>query len=758
MKPNHRKRRLLAGILATIAVAAAVVWFLIPLYRGNLNEYGASSKICDRHGRLMRVVLNRNDLLSDPIRQEQSGDWAVKALIAGEDKRFYRHGGVDMFAVCRAAWCNAISRRVVSGASTITMLVGKLTEPRPRNLWTKIVEASHARYLEKHLSKDEILEQYLNRAPFGANIVGIEAAAQRYFGKSAADLTLSEAALLVGLPQSPSRLRPDLHPERATNRRSYILEKMKVCGFITDEQFDQALAQEISIVRQPFPFLAPHFCDLVSGMHPHQPSIVTSLDLGLQFLAEKALRARLAELQDYDIRSGAIVVLDVKTGSVRAMVGSPDYKSGADSGQVNGAISRRSPGSALKPFVYAMAMDEGMCSPQTVVTDVPVNLAGYRPKNFSGDYRGPVSIRETLIQSLNIPALLYVQKIGLENVVRRLRDLGFSTLDQRADHYGLSIAMGTCEVTLLDLVNAYACLARKGVYRDASCLEQAVSGKEARLFSEEAAYMITDILSGEERASDADGHVADVRHPRVAWKTGTSSGNRDAWCIAYNPEYVVGVWIGNPAGKASKALVGCSAATPVALGIFRSLYPNNDAPWFERPRNLKSRSVCKTSGLVPNACCPVTVADDFIPSITISAECSVHRIIAEGGEGEDVCEIWPPDVAAFLKSRCLGTTQVIKEDCSGKTPITSQSCLQIMSPARNETFYLVEDMPLLKQEISLTAITDQADGKLYWFVDNKLYRTPEPGEYVSWPLRKGRHVIVCCDATGAGDSVEIIVE
>lgn len=299
---------------------------------------------------------------------------------------------------------------------------------------------------------------------------------------------------------------------------------------------------------------------------------------------------------------------------------------------------------------------------------------------------------------------------------------------------------------------AVIALAAKGILRSSLQVQSVSQGWPAIRSSRPS------VAKGEERASDADGHIADVRHPRVAWKTGTSAGNRDAWCIAYNPEYVVGVWIGNPAGKASTALVGCSVATPVALGIFRSLYPNNDAPWFERPRSLKSRPVCKTSGLVPNASCPVTVADDFIPGITISAECIVHRGIAKDGEGKEVCEIWPPGVADFLTSRGLRTTQVIKEDCSGKTPCASKSRLQIMSPGRNETFRLVEDMPPLKQEISLTATTNETDGKLYWFVDNELYRTSEADEYVSWPLRKGRHVIACCDATGTGDSVEIIVE
>ena len=236
------------------------------------------------------------------------------------------------------------------------------------------------------------------------------------------------------------------------------------------------------------------------------------------------------------------------------MAGSPDFANNRNSGQVNGAMSRRSPGSALKPFAYALALDQGLYSPETVVADVPVDLAGYRPENFNRKYSGPVTVKSALIQSLNIPALLCVRQVGLDNFVNNLRNLGLASIDKSPDHYGLGIVVGSCEVTLFELVNAYACLARLGIYSDPVMIESRHHGKELRLFSEAAAYMIAEILSGDERALDLSGHMADVDMPRVAWKTGTSAGNRDAWSIAYNPEYVVGVWIGNPDGRPSPSL------------------------------------------------------------------------------------------------------------------------------------------------------------------------------------------------------------
>ena len=759
MNTTHRKRLAVAAVLAWGAVMAFALWCLVPPYRGRLDEFSVATKILDHRGRVLRVVLDRNDALSDPIPLERSGDWAVSALVAAEDKRFFRHHGVDCLAVCRAAWRNAVRGRVVSGASTISMLVGKLTEPRPRTLWTKIVEASHARQIEKRFTKAQIVEQYLNRAPFGSNLVGLEAAARRYFGKSAADLTLAETALLVGLPQSPSRLRPDLHAGRAADRRNYVLARMRACGFITDAQFRDAVAQEVATARAPMPFRAPHFCDMVTGQYPHRAALTTSLDLDIQSAAEQALRSGLRNLRSGDVRGGAVVVLDVREGVVRAMVGSPDYSGRADCGQVNAVLARRSPGSALKPFVYAMAIDEGMCSPRTIVADIPVDFSGYRPRNFDRDFCGPVPVRDALVQSLNIPAFLYVQKLGLQSVVLRLRELGLSTLERPAEHYGLAIAVGTCEVTLLDLANAYACLARLGIYREVGCLEREAAGPGVRLFSAEAAYLVADMLSGDERALDAVGHIGDVSLPRIAWKTGTSSGQRDAWCIAYNPEYVVGVWIGNPAGRASPALIGAAAAAPVVHAMFRRFYPDGRAPWFERPPGLATREVCRISGQIPTACCADTVVEDYIAGLTSGSPCAVHRCepTGEGGAGAAPArEVWPPDVEAFLVARGLKAGRA--RDGAASAPVDAGIPVRIVTPAQGATFHLIADAPQFDQCIALRATAGETAPELHWFVDRQLYAQTRDGAPVLWPLRKGKHAIRCCDRAGRSAAVDIVVE
>lgn len=735
----------------------AVLRACIPRYEGDLDDYRASVRIFDRNGRLLRMTCGPDDTFCVPVFGAAKGAWLAPAVVAAEDKRFYRHDGVDRLALCRAMGQNLAAGRVVSGASTISTLVVKLTEPRPRTVWTKIVEAHHAGVLERSRTKEQILEQYLNRAPFGSNLRGIEAAAGRWFGKRAADLSLSEAALLVGLPQAPSALRPDRYPARARRRRDYVLDRMLACGFIADSEWRQARAAPAAVRPAANPFEAPHFCDLLLRRYGGRHVLRSTLDSRLQSVGETALRTRLREPGWAGIRGGAVVILDVESGAVRAMIGSPDFGDETKGGQVNGTMSRRSPGSALKPFVYALAMDLGLCTPGRVVADVPMSFPGYSPENFDRTYCGPVSAREALVHSLNIPALDYTQRVGQEAFVACLRRLGLSTLDQPAGHYGLGIVVGGCEVSLLELANAYGCLARGGVYRAARFLETEEAAPGARVFSAEAVYMITDMLGGDERVREAIGHTADTRAPRVAWKTGTSAGGRDAWTIAYNPDYVVGVWLGNPDGRPSPALVGGTAAAPVALDVFRRLYPDGPGPWFERPDGLQRRAVCARTGGLPNGTCPTLATDDYIPGVSASCMCDVHR--RDGPAGSPVREVWPPAVHTFLRTHGMCETGVEQASAAGVTrPPSTAARLHIREPADGETFRLMNSDLCGRQGVRLVAVTDAPASDLHWFVDGERHATASAARPVFWAPRKGRHAISCCDNRGRSDRVTVTVE
>lgn len=784
---DRSARRRFIGRVGLAAVATLIgfrlVLCFVPPYQTELLRYQASTSVLDRHGIELRTTLGPGDTLCKPVKLSETGHWTTRALIALEDKRFYSHNGIDRIAICRAILQNLKARRVVSGASTLSTLVVKLTDPRPRNIWTKIVEARHAAQLEKAVGKNEILEQYLNRAPFGGNIRGIEAASRHYFNKPAMELSLSESAMLAAIPQKPERVRPDLWPQAATARRNIVLRRMKTCGYITDKQYRAAVAEGVVLCRGSMPFQAPHFCDMIlKRSTAGSGKIVTTLDLELQATAEAALRDKLAALVDRNVRGGAIVVIDVKAAAIRAMAGSPDFGNAA-AGQVNAAIAPRSPGSALKPFIYAMALDQGICSPQTVLADIPVNYASYRPANFDLAFRGPVTLTDALVSSLNIPAMTMTQKVGLDNTVDTLRRLGISTLNEAASRYGVSIAIGTCEVTLLDLANAYACLAREGQYMPVRMTDEAMSGKYetqeeskgdkslqspecqssrctlskavtpagTRLFSKETSFMVADMLSGDARQFDVAGHVADTIRARVAWKTGTSSGRRDALAVAWNPDYVVAVWLGNPDGSALGDVKGNDAAI-TAHTVFRRIYPDGHGPWFERPAGLSVRQICSRSGNMPNDNCPTTVAADYIPGITASDRCSIHKIST--GNPAQIAEVWPTGLGQFLAKGGMLSASSLKAAAINR----ADTAVRIKAPDNKQEFRLIEDVPQLKQEVGLSAATASATGQLYWFIDNELYSVARNDQTVFWALKRGNHTIACSTTAGESDHIAITVE
>ena len=733
--PTWRRWAALAGAACAAAFFAAVRW--APFPEAELSRLPASVVLTDRNGEPLRVKLAAGGFDCRPGYEPAPEHWIAKAMVAAEDRRFWTHPGVDALALARAVAQNLFLGRRVSGASTLSTQVIRLMEPRDRTLLTKGIEAFRALQMERRLGKREILAQYLDRAPFGGNLIGIEAAARRYFGKGAAQLSLAEAALLAGLPQSPSRLRPDRHPDRAKQRQAYVLERMEACGYITARERAEALAQPLDARPGLYPFRAPHFCDLVGvPVRAAQDATVrTTLDGDLQRMAEDALRRHLA---GGAAEGGAIVVLDVKTGAVRALVGSPDYFAARRAGQVNGATAPRAAGSTLKPFAYALAIDRGLAVPATVIPDVPTRFRDLDPRNFSLDFRGLVSVRDALVLSLNLPAIEIERRAGQERFHGTLRELGLSTIDQPAAHYGLGLVLGNAEVRLLDLANAYACLARGGGWAPARFVESGKPPATKAVFSPEACWLISDMLSGEERAMDTTGHAADVRLPPMAWKTGTSAGLRDAWTVAWNPDVVIGVWVGNPDGSSADELVGRKAATPIAWDLFRQLYPDNQGPWYARPAGLEERTVCSVSGCAPGPHCEHRIEDWAIAKVSRHETCPVHR---DGTE-----DAWPVAVASFLARR------------AAPAPEDPAEAVHIRTPARGSTYRWMPDLDVDAQRLALDAASDRAGETIHWFVDDRSVGKSRAGEPLFWPLERGKHQIVCSTARGLSDRVEIAVE
>ena len=542
-------------------------------------------------------------------------DWIVQALVASEDGTFWTHRGVRPLSALRAACQNVFSGRRVSGASTITMQAVRLISPHPKSLWWKWKEAVMALKMERCRSKEWIITQYLNRAPFGANFIGVEAAAQGWFGKGAKDLGVGEAALLAGMVQAPSRYRPDRHYDLAIRRRDYVLGRMVALGMITEEQKEGARTVKPTLCRAPRPFKAPYFCDWAVQCYGAERGgdITTTLNADVQERCEHAVNAA-AEAGGYSV---AAIVMKAETGAVLALACSGDYFDQAN-GQVNTALAPRPAGSTLKPFLTALALERGMVAPDERLCDVPVAFRGYRPANFDAKYRGLVSLRDALVLSLNIPFVQMLERVGVPAFGDCLRILGLRHVNGGDEQFGLGMAIGNVEVSLMELVSAYAVLARGG----------------DEIFSPGTCYLVSDMLSGSERAQAALGHVADVETSRFAWKTGTSSAYRDAWTVAWNPEYVVGVWCGHKSGGfGDQTLVGAKAAAPVAWGLARSLYPQNDGPWFTRPAEVVPQRVCTHTGRPASADCPETADGWSIAGKSPTALCTAHRRDAAGDRG-----------------------------------------------------------------------------------------------------------------------------
>lgn len=765
-------RLLLAG-----GLLFALCWVVFPFRSQRLGSYADTVYLRDRAGTPLRTLLGADDLKCEPVALDQVSPWVGMALIAAEDKRFYAHPGVDPLAILRASWQNVSNGWVVSGASTLSTQIIRMTTPRKRHLGTKLAEAFRALQMEQRFDKDQILAQYLNRAPFGSNVLGIQAASRFYFGKDAAHLSLGEAALLMGLPQAPSRFRPDRYLKRALKRRDYVLQRMRELKMINADQHRAASEQPLAVGSHPESFAAPHFCDLLHATRPLTPGVHNAtLDPDLQRLAEEELQRQSKALQPHGVFGGAVVILEVRSGAVRALVGSPDYFA-PRGGQVNAAVAARSPGSTLKPFAFAQAFDQGRYTPDRVLGDVPLQFKEYLPRNSDREHRGLVTVRDALVESLNIPAIRAVQAIGLENFAQQLRALGIRGIDQPASHYGVSMVLGTVELRLLDLATAYACLAREGLWQPFRLLEAEAVPEATRIFSPGAAWFISDILGGEERSMAFSGHSADTRLPRVAWKTGTSNDHRDAWTLGYNPEYVVGVWMGNPGGEGAAALTGINAAAPLVSRIFRRLYPDGNSPWYVRPAELRPSTLCRKSGQPLGPHCPEENTGWMLPGTTAMTPCRVHQLLPHDRHTGKrlpmsglrahhvdwrVTEKWPRPVAAFLNAQRQGTRGA-GEPAPALGQQGTQGAVQpppaILSPMDGSTLRLMTPPGGDKASpLALKARCADPREILYWFANQHFLGSTRADETFFWQALPGQHQIRCSTASGGVDVALVVVE
>lgn len=570
-------RNLLKGAALFVLVLAAgclLIWHLCPFPIERLQRWSTSPAVLDVEGRPMLALVGQDEQWRFPVSCGEISPWLKQATIAVEDERFHRHPGVDLWAILRALGQNLRAGRIVSGASTLDMQICRMMDGRPRIWRSKMVEAFRALQLNHLMAKEEILELYLNVAPYGGNLRGVEAAARRYFGKRAKDLSLAEAALVAGLPQSPSRYRPDRHLDAALVRQQVVLCSMLRKGFIDEQQFANAASSPMVVCRSPRPRRAFHASFLALRRRPGGGR--TTIDLDIQNPVERLAYDHLETLP-----AGtelAVVVIDVAEASIVAMVGSGDPTDPAD-GQVNGALARRSPGSALKPFLYAAAFEMERLNADSLVYDIPIARGAWTPSNFDRTYAERIHAGEALRRSLNVPAILVAEGIGLTRCCGVLESAGVRLPVDAQKRGGLALAVGGIEVRLLDLTNAYATLARRGIHRQPRLFVDEAS-ESCHSLKPQTCAAISDILSSRKRQPSGSGVQGQQHLPWFMWKTGTSSGRRDAWAVGHNMRYAIGVWVGRFRGTGRLEYVGAQAAEPLLQALFElaGLRLNGDPP------------------------------------------------------------------------------------------------------------------------------------------------------------------------------------
>jgi penicillin-binding protein 1C len=577
-------RGLCGAAVLTVVAAGAYVYSLGPAPLGQHLEY--SHVVLDRNGHLLRAYATKKGRWRLPVTVEGVDPRFLKMLFAYEDKRFYHHHGVDPSAMARALWQLLTNGEIVSGGSTITMQVARLLEPRrQRSLLAKVHQVVRAFELEHRLGKDQILSLYLTLAPYGGNLEGVRAASLAYFGQEPRKLSLAQAALLVALPQSPELRRPDRYAAAALAARNRVLDRVAAAGVVPADEITRAKAQPVPHGRKQLPMLAPHTADRIVALEPdtrvHRLTIEAPLQKTLQELARDRAQALGPNI------SFAILAVDNATGEVRARVGSSDFFDARRAGQVDMTQALRSPGSTLKPFIYGLGFEDGLIHPETLIDDRAVRYGNYVPENFDLTFQGAVTVRRALQLSLNVPAIAVLDKVGVNRLSARLTQSGAALVLPTGEAPGLAMGLGGVGITLNDLVTLYTGLARLGSVVALSEKENAAPAAR-QLLDPVAAWYVGNVLIGAPPPDNAP-------PGRIAFKTGTSYGYRDAWAVGFDGRMTIGVWVGRPDGAPVPGLVGRSTAAPI---LFDAFARTGHAP-ARLPRAPKGVLVAATDKLPP---------------------------------------------------------------------------------------------------------------------------------------------------------------
>jgi len=752
------------AIAATIlALAAATAWYRLPkpLLLENITF---SQEVFDRDHNLLRMTLTPDEKFRIFTPLAQISPDLVKATLLHEDRFYDSHPGINPVAVVRSAWNFMVIGHARAGASTITMQLARMRyHLQTRTLRGKLTQMMCALELERHYTKSQILEAYLNLAPYGGNIEGIGAATRLYFGKEPSKLTLPEAVALSVIPQSPTKraLRRDGENSALNASQSRTYDKISPAS---DNRNFRARAE---LDRR---FLAPHFTTsvLADTTEPHE--ITTTLDLDLQRILERRVENYVAANSQIGIKNAAAMLVDTNTMEVLAQVGSANFFDETIDGQIDGTHSKRSPGSTLKPFVYGLAIDQGLIHPLSILKDEPCSFGSYNPENFDREFAGPIRAEDALVRSRNIPAVDLTSRLAHPTLYEFLKKAGID-LPHGEKFYGLSLPLGGAEVTMQDLVRLYAMLANNGRLRPLNHTRPHAGDAGLRMLSPEASFLVLDMLANSRPVSDSGGDL------RVSWKTGTSNGFRDAWSVSVFDHYVLAVWVGNFDGSGNPVFIGRTCAGPLLFQIIDALRADGriHATPLEPPpgANLRRVEFCAVSGQLATPACKHRVTGWFIPGVSPITTCDVHRevlvdvdtglrVAADDGTRKlrrEVYEFWPSDLLDLFQKAGLPRelpppflpgSEVDRSARAGKPPL-------IVSP-RSDVIYSIRSTDGENRGLGLRAETEADVRKIYWFAGKTFLGSVAASETLNWQPRSGTYNIVALDDYGRSNSCTVTIQ
>jgi penicillin-binding protein 1C len=751
-----------------LSIGVLFVFLLLDTIQPVQPSISYSKVILDKDGRFLHTYLSDDDKWRLSTELDEITPELIQAIRIKEDRFFFYHFGINPISIVRAGVNNFRKGYRTSGASTITMQVVRLMHPKPRTYTSKIKEIFRAWQLEWHFSKKEILQLYINLLPYGGNIEGIKSASLLYLNKFPQQLSLDEIALLSVIPNNPEKLKIGKDEVALKAKRDQLLLYLKKRKAFDDYIIDDALTSPINAYRRTLPKYAPHFSQKVKAQTAKN-NIITTLNKEFQYQIEEMVTGYSRQLQYLSIKNVSVLVVDNESRNIVAYLGSQDFNDGKNAGQVDGITALRSPGSTLKPLIYGLAFDKGLASNQTVVTDLPINYYGYEPENYDETYQGKVSIEYALANSLNVPSVKVLDELGISTLTKALSAAQFKWIQRNKDNLGLSLALGGCGVSLLELTGLYTAFANNGKWKPLNYLSDTKKVAETPILSTSASYMLHDILTQISRPDLPTEFQNTKKLPKVAWKTGTSYGRRDAWSIGYNKKYTVAVWVGNFDGKGVPELSGAEIATPLMIRIFNAIDYDKDNWNYPMPKTLKLRYVCKETGLLPNHFCENQIIDYYIPEVSTFEKCNhLKKVWVDETHQYSYCSYclpaatviesyypnYPADLISFYETEKKIYPKIPPHfpECSFQF---SDHPPKITHPIEGSTYFI----DTAKQEKVLLKANVHNDAKeVFWYVNDVLVEQGNSEEKTFLLLPKGLVEITCLDDQGRSAKVKITVK